>query len=137
MNNYYGNAATHNLDDSTDLNTGKSIAKRPPFKLEISLLLFLRLGKEGMNGPEAYQAYGESCLNTTVSTLQNERGICFCRRSEQWTHRHNGKTHFHRYWLADGKAELMAISLLNELRNKRGMYPIQPRDYYNLPNKAA
>jgi len=131
------NAAFQNLNDDTCLVTGKSIAKRPPYKLEISLLLFLRLGKEGMNQPEANRAYGETCLHTTVSTLQNDYGIGLFRRSEPWKHRYGGSTHFTRYWLADGKAEPLAISLLNKLRQKRGMYSIQPSDYYNLPNKAA
>lgn len=131
------NAATPKLDDSTCLVTGKFIAKRPPFKLEITLLCFLQVGKAGLNQPEANRLYGESCLHTSVSSLQNIHGICLFRQSEPWQHRHGGKTHFTRYMLMDGIAEVKAIALLNKLRLKRGMYPIQPSEYFNLPNKAA
>lgn len=130
-------AATQNLNDSICLVTGKSIAKRHPFKLELALLCLLRAGKHGVNQPELNQAYGESCTHTVMSTLQNNRSIQIARRSETWGHRHGGKTFFNRYWLADGKAEILALCLLNHMRSKRGMYPIKPGEYFTLPNKAA
>jgi hypothetical protein len=123
------------LDDSFCSTTGKRMAP-PPFKREITLLCFLRLGNIGMNQPEATEIYGDSCLNTSVSYLQNRNGITISRRLERWTHRHGGKTHFTRYWLACPKQEVKAVALLNKLRAKRGMYPIQPGEYFTLPNKT-
>lgn len=132
------NAATqYPLDDSIDPNTGKLIAKRPSYKREVCGLSFLRLKRYGMNQPEASRLYGETCLHTMVSTFQNEYGIQIFRRLEPWTHRHNGKTHFNRYWIADYQAELKMVSLVNRLREKRGMAPINFGEYFKLPNRAA
>ncbi len=137
MNSYFENAATQGLNDSICLVTGKSIAKRPPFKLELTLLCLLRAGGRGVNQPELNKAYGETCCHTVMSTLQNDHCIQIFRRSESWRHRHGAKTFFNRYWLADGKAEVMALCLLNQMRAKRGMYPISLGQYFELPNKAA
>ncbi|MDT0626886.1 hypothetical protein [Alteromonas sp. W364] len=132
-----GNAATQNIDDSICLVTGKSIAKRPPFKLELILLCLLRTGSDGMNQPEASIVYGETCLHSSVSALQHKHGIMINRIPESWPHRHGGKTYFKRYWLATAKDEVKALVLLNQIRSKRGMYPLQLRKYFELPNRAA
>ncbi len=127
-------ATTYKLDDSTDLDTGKLIAKRPPYKLELSILCLLRAANDGINQPEANRAYGETCLNTVVSTLQNSHGIAISRKSEPWQHRHNGNTHFNRYWLGNEAGVLKAVSLLNRLRHKRNMSPVLQGQYFDLPN---
>ena len=75
-------------------------------------------------------------IHTTARSLPNLYGITSARRSEPWTSRHGGKTHFTRYWLACPKQEVKAVVLLNKLRAKRGMYPIQPGEYFTLPNKT-
>jgi hypothetical protein len=86
--------------------------------------------------PDAAELYGETCLHTSASDLQNRNNIALAKRSEPWSHRHGGKTHFTRYWLARPKQEVKAVSLLNKLRAKRGMYPVQFDDYFTLPNKT-
>lgn len=111
-------------DDNTSLDNCDVKPTRCPFKLEIALFSFLQLGKCGMNQPTAHAEYGESCLHTSVSTLQNLHGIQINRRSESWTHRHGGKTYFNRYWLADEEAEHKALVLLNALRKRRRLKPI-------------
>lgn len=68
-------------------------------KYIITLELFLNRLDQGMNQLEALQAYGETCLHSTVSDLANKSGYEFTRKDEPHTHQNGGKTHFRRYWL--------------------------------------
>jgi hypothetical protein len=117
------------------LHTDESKAKRPPFKIEETVSCLLKFGPSGLTQPEANGIYKESCLNTVVSYLHNECGIQINRKLEPAHNKH--RRPFNRYWLADSKAEVLAVCLLNNLRFKRGMAPIVPGDYSNLTNQAA
>jgi hypothetical protein len=117
------------------LHTNESKAKRPPFKLEETLICLLHRGPSGLIQPEAQDAYRESCLHTVISMLQNDYGILIMRRQEP--KRNKYRKPFTRYSLTDGKAEVLAVCLLNNLRFKRCMAPIVVGDYSTLINQAA
>ena len=54
---------------------------------------------------EALSIYGETCLHSTISTLSNQKGIRFYRKSEAHKHRNGGVTHFTRYSIFDEDKE--------------------------------
>jgi hypothetical protein len=120
---------------SLTLHTDESKATRPPFKLEETLICLLQRGVTGLTEPEAHAIYGESCLHTVISMFQNKHGIQIMRKQEP---KHNKyRMPYTRYWLADGKAEILAVCLLNVSRFKRAMEPIIPSCYDSLRNRAA
>jgi len=127
--------ATTPKSSSLILHTDESNAKRPPFKLEEAVICLVKFGPSGLTQPEAHAIYGESCLHTVASTLQNNYGIQLMRKQEPRVNKY--RMPFTRYWLADGKAEVLAVCLLNHMRFKRGMAPIKPGQYHVLTNQAA
>ena len=127
-------AATHKSNDLI-LHTDESKAKRPPFKIEETLICLLQRGPIGLTQPEAHAIYQESCLHTVASTLQNDFGIQIMRKQEPRLNKY--RMPFTRYWLADVKAEVLAVCLLNAERFKRGMAPIIHGQYNDLTNRAA
>jgi hypothetical protein len=67
--------------------------------------------------------------------LQNDYGILIMRNQEP--KRNKYRKPFTRYSLAGGKAEVLAVCLLNSLRFKRGMMPVVLGHYSTLTNQAA
>ena len=71
-------------------------------KYIVSLSYFIH---RSMNRLEALSLYGDTCLNTTVSTLSKEHGFKFTKRLEPHTNQAGGLVHFTRYWLEDDSKE--------------------------------
>jgi hypothetical protein len=97
----------------------KSTKIRPPFKIELCIDELLIRGSDGMIELEALQAYGETCLHTTVSSLANRHGLLIDRKSEPHKHRRGGTTHFTRYSLIDDKSVAKALNLLKHYSKLR------------------
>jgi hypothetical protein len=127
--------ATTPKSSSLTLHSDESKAKRPPFKIEETVTCLLKFGPSGLTQPEAQSIYRESCLHTVISILQNDYGIQIIRKQEPRTNKY--RKPFTRYSLAGGKAEVLAVCLLNSLRFKRGMMPVLVGHYSALTNQAA
>lgn len=108
---------------NTDLITKKAniIPKRPPYKIELCITELLERGDAGLVELEAFQAYGETCLHSSISTLANKHNLEFTRVS----HRHNSKrnviVHFIRYSLLNEQQIDGAKALLLQYRSKRNV----------------
>ena len=72
---------------------------KPPFKIELCLTELINRAEQGINQLEAFNAYGETALHSTISALANDHGLLIKRVSEPHTHRHGALTHFNRYSL--------------------------------------
>lgn len=107
-------------DAAIQFDTGENTPKRPPFKIEKALSLFITQGKNGVTAPEAHAVYQESCLHTTVSTLRKEHAIEF---GQQLDKARPYRKPFMRYWLIDAAAVDLAFKLLNKKRSKRNVAP--------------
>ena len=90
------------------INTSK-IKPKAPLKIELCLVEL-----------EAFQAYGETWLHSTISTLANDKGLMFKRQTESHIHQHRGKVYFTRYSLFDDNETQKAQLLLNNYQSKRG-----------------
>lgn len=88
--------------------SGRSTPNTPKFIL--SLQHIFERDHLGLNQLEAFNAYGETCLHSTISTLSNNYGIRFKRKLEPHKHRNGGTTHFMRYWISDDDKALRLIS---------------------------
>ena len=91
---------------------------KPPTKHELCLALLIERGANGIKGKDATEAYGESCLNTTISELFRFYNLCFERIREPHIHRHGGKTSFTRYILTPASLE-SAIKIYEQLKARR------------------
>lgn len=54
-----------------------------------------------LNGLEALSLYGDTCLNTTISTLKHHHGMSFKKVLEPHNNRAGGTVFFMRYWLEE------------------------------------
>ena len=129
-------AATHQGNDSSSLRTEKSIKLKRQTQKEKVLEAFINEGNTGFYQIEAYQTFQVTCLHSYISNLEKQ-GVRFNRKWIAHKNIDGGQTPFMRYWIADDESLKKAISIVNFLRAKRGMHPIPPSDYFNLPNKAA
>ena len=102
------------------INTSKKKIKAP-LKIELCLVELLKRGDKGLVELEALNAYGETCLHSTISTLANDKGLKFKRQTESHIHQHRGKVYFTRYSLLDDKETEKAQMLLNDYECKRGV----------------
>jgi hypothetical protein len=115
-------AATQKSNDSISIDTKESTRIRPPFKIELCVDELTIRSIKGMNELEALQAYGETCLHTTISTLANKHGLIINRRSEPHNHMRGGVTHFTRYSLVDELSKRKALDLLVHYQKRRGVW---------------
>jgi hypothetical protein len=93
------------------------------FKIELCIDELLH-GPAGIIELEALQAYGETCLHSTISTLANRHGLTIDRKTEPHQHRHGGLTHFTRYSLVDEESIKKARDILAnylKARNSSGV----------------
>ncbi len=111
--------------------------KRPPYKIELALNLILHNGPRGITQPEASNAYRETCLHTTISTLKNAKGISFVSEPDFETVVHFNQKPFSRYWLASDRDRLSALQLLNAYRSSRGLPKVNFESWHSSPDKAA
>lgn len=118
------------MSGNSELDNSDNTAIKPPIKMELCITLLIQRGESGLTQPEAYSVYEESCLHTSISTLQNKHGLIIARSPDKSTAVHYRQKPFYRYWLADEYQSQKALVLLNHYRTKRGLTPI-PR------NKAA
>ncbi|MFL7866114.1 hypothetical protein [Vibrio cincinnatiensis] len=123
-------SATQNKPSSAKTDTG-SLSLQPPSKLEKCLMTFLSKGLKGVHTldqqvasishvkrMEATGKYWTSCLNTDVSTMK-KKGIQVSSKFEPYQSAYGYVANFKRYWLADSKAVLKTVKLVNLLRQKR------------------
>jgi hypothetical protein len=71
-------------------------------KYIVSLTYF---ANHSMNRVEAQSLYGDTYLNTTVSSLRIDHGIAFNQRVEPHFNQGGRTVRFTRYWLADDSRE--------------------------------
>lgn len=95
------------------------IVKRP-LKIELCLMELLHRGGAGLVELEALQAYGETCLHTTISTLANSKGLIFKRQQQSHVHQYRRTVYFTRYSLLNDEETNKAKVLLNHYQSKRG-----------------
>jgi hypothetical protein len=95
---------------------------RPSFKIELCIDELLYRGPKGMIELEAFQAYGETCLHTTISTLADKHDQIIDRKTEPHMHRRGGITHFTRYSLTDELSIQKAKALLLHYMKLRGVW---------------
>ena len=100
----------------------KTTITRPPFKIELCVDELVFRSSRGMNELEALQAYGETCLHTTISTLANKHGLIISRRTEPHNHKRGGVTRFTRYSLVDELSKRKALALLAHYQKRRGVW---------------
>jgi len=104
---------------TTDTNSAK-----PPFKMEVALMLFIQHGEQGMNTLEANQLYGDTALHSTVSDATNKHGINFKHQPEGIQNRVGTISRFTRYSLLSDDDVLRAKKLINNYRARRGLSPL-------------
>ena len=115
----------------------QSTEMRPPYKIELALNALLNKGPQGITQPEAFNAYRESCLHTTISSLKNEKGIGFVSEPDFETVVHFNQKPFSRYWLATDEDRVMALKLLNAYRSNRGLPKVNFEAWHKPDSKAA
>jgi len=113
--------ATSNQESSHFNTQTNNTPKRAPFKIELCIVELLERRESGLIELEALQAYGETCLHTTISTLSNAHGLTFKRSSHQHRSKRGPITIFTRYSLANEEQIKKAETLLKRYRNKRGL----------------
>jgi len=93
--------------------------KKAPFKIELCIDELIFRSSGGITELEALQAYGETCLHSTISTLANRHGLIIERKMEPHKHRRGGLTHFTRYSLVDEKSIKKAHDILGHYSKRR------------------
>jgi len=102
------------------LNSGiKSIRPKPVSKLERVLLLLLERKSAGLFALEAIQLCGDTCLNSTVSTLANKYHLEI-EREPHYHQRENGQAvRFTRYAIKRKDQRIKAAQALRVLSKRR------------------
>jgi hypothetical protein len=95
------------------------VSVKSPLKIELCLIELLNRGDAGLVELEALQAYGETCLHTTISTLANSKNLIFKRQKENHIHQYRGKVYFTRYSLLNDEETAKAQALLKCYQAKR------------------
>ncbi len=118
-------------------NNANTKENKQPYKIELALFSILHNGPQGITQPEAFNAYRESCLHTTISSLKNEKGINFVTEPDFETVVHFYQKPFNRYWLATDEDRVMALKLLNAYRSNRGLPKVNFEAWHKPNSKAA
>ncbi len=74
-------------------------------KKKSGLLAFIDRGRRGYNTFEASRELGDSCLNSSVSTYENQHGLKISREWETVRNRFGTNTRVMRYWLESDSIE--------------------------------
>jgi hypothetical protein len=96
---------------------------------EKALEAFLRAGRQGFYQIPAYNIFQVTCLHTYISNFEKQ-GILFDRKRITHLNSGGGETSFTRYWLADQDAYNKALKMVNFLRSKRGLEPLEDMPPY-------
>jgi hypothetical protein len=120
MNNKNATQANQSSVINKQINISK-VSVKSPLKIELCLMELLKRGDRGLVELEAFQAYNETCLHTTISTLANSKNLAFKREKESHIHQHRGEVYFTRYSLLNDEETNKALVLLNHYRSKRGL----------------
>lgn len=131
------NSANSSNEENRRLYSSHTTEKRPPYKIEMALFSILHNGPRGITQPEAFNAYRESCLHTTISSLKNEKGINFVSQPDFNTVAYFNQKPFSRYWLASDKDRVKAQKLLNAYRSNRGLSKVNFEAWHKPDSKAA
>lgn len=94
---------------------------KPPFKIELCLTELINRAENGLNQLEAFNAYGETALHSTISVLANDCGLIIKRVREPHIHRHGALTHFNRYSLSSIDSMAHAKHLVATYSKRRGV----------------
>ena len=129
--------AAAQMGDNIRVDADKLAPTRPPYKIELALFTILSRGSCGINQPEAYAAYRESCLHSTISQLKHGSGISFTAFADLDTVRYFNQKPFNRYWLTDNSDRLKAENLLNHYRQKRGLGKLDFSSWHDTDKKSA
>jgi len=97
---------------------------KPPYKMEVALMLFIQYGKQGMNTLDANKLYGDTALHSTVSDATNKHRINFKHQPEGIKNRVGTISRYTRYSLLTKNDELRAKKLINHYRHRRGLLPL-------------
>ena len=114
-------ATIHKNNSLANIDTTKHTPKRAPYKIELCLAELLTRGEAGLFELEALQAYGDTALHSTISTLANSHGFTFRRLDHRHTNQFGLVVHFTRYILTDDEQIDKAKSQLKHYRTKRGL----------------
>ena len=94
--------------------------KSIPTKHELCLLELIKAGFKGIHKIGApSEAYGETCLPTTISQLKRDYGFEFNKVRRKHHRKAGGYTYFTWYSLASFEQAIKALLLLAEMRCKR------------------
>lgn len=114
------NAAIQKTNDDTFLVESESTPKHPPCKRECFLEFAISNYQKGITQPEAHACYRESCLRSTISSMQRTYGILFSREFDSNTVGYYRQRPFKRYWFKSEQHYKKAVSLLDDLKKARG-----------------
>jgi hypothetical protein len=130
--------ATQNNDNSSSLQSKKPISVKPANQKvkEKALEAFLRAGRHGFYQIPAYKTFTVTCLHTYISNFE-KKGLKFDRVRIKHLNLDGDYTPFMRYWLADESAYKLALSMVNEMRSKRGEEPLSDIPPYATFSKVA
>lgn len=115
------NRTTNEKNTNSGTSKVNTSPKRPPYKIELCIIELLERGEAGLIELEALQAYGETCLHSTISTLSNKFNLELKRGSHQHNSKRKVVVNFTRYSLADEQQIINAKTILSQYRTKRGI----------------
>ncbi|WP_432471315.1 hypothetical protein [Amphritea sp. HPY] len=102
-----------------------------PVKEELLGIELLKAGPAGVSKLAMLEAYGETCLNTTISHLGLNRGINIARERRPHRHQNGGDTYFTWYWLPSRREAKKVLDMIWEFRKTRGE-TLKVGDYWQL-----
>ena len=111
-------------EDSCYKTQANNSAKRTS-KIELCLIELLERGESGLIALEALEAYGDTCLHSTISTLSNDHGLTFKRSRHRHKSERGHTTIFVRYSLANDEQVKKAQTLLKHYRAMRGIVALE------------
>jgi len=111
MNSYQANKTAVGLESTTTEKT-KQISPKQKNASKLEIILHHLIKSQSINRFEAEKIH-DHCLNSTISTLQNNYGICFSRARERVPCLNGLATvSVNRYWLSPDAANTKAAEML-------------------------
>lgn len=85
----------------TPVTPATGATSKQPKPLPLKIIALTHLLERSLNKLEALNLYGDTALNSTISTLTHKHGLVFERKNELHQHRNGGNTHLTRYTLSE------------------------------------